>query len=133
MTMIADKLHPQRFPNMSGKMAAIVGCILGKDWTEPTIAELVVTSDGYVLARNSGHIGFDAIIGLATDLQRNWDNLLSSRTHGQGAAGSISSLPAGGQEPLVGEIHVSHLRLRAGPSLTRFPEISFATIASFLI
>ena len=73
-----DKLHPKRFPNMSGKMAAIVGYILGVEWTEPTIAELVITSDGYVLARNSGHIGFDAFIGLATDLQRNWDNLLSA-------------------------------------------------------
>ena len=73
-----DKLHPQRFPNMSGKMAAVVGHILGEDRTEPTIAELVVTSDGYVLARNSGHIGFDAIIGSATDLQRNWDNLISA-------------------------------------------------------
>ena len=63
---------------MSGKMAAIVGYILGEDWTEPTIAELVITSDGYVLARNFGHIGFDAFIGLATDLERNWDNLLSA-------------------------------------------------------
>ena len=100
-----DKLNPHRFPHMSGKMAAIVGHVLGEDWTEPTIAELVITSDGYVLARNFGHIGFDAFIGLATDLQRNWDNLLRrSRTHWRGAAGSISSLPAGGQEPpLVGE------------------------------
>lgn len=33
---------------MSGKMAAIVGYILGKSWTEPGISALSVTSDGFV-------------------------------------------------------------------------------------
>ena len=63
---------------MSDRMAAIVGCILGMEWSEPNIAELVITSDGYLLARNTGHIGFNAFIGLARDLQRNWDNLLNA-------------------------------------------------------
>ena len=75
--MLPNKLHPSRFPGMSAKMIAVVGCILGEDWTEPTIAELVITSDGFVLARNAGHVGFNAFIGSATDLQRNWDNLLN--------------------------------------------------------
>jgi hypothetical protein len=76
MPMLADKLHPARFPGMSGKMAAVVGCILGRRWTRPRIVELVVTSDGWVLARNSGHIGFDTIVGTAADMERNWSNLL---------------------------------------------------------
>jgi hypothetical protein len=61
---------------MSGKMVAIVGYILGCRWTRPSIAEMVVTSDGWLLARNRGHIGFDNIVGTAADLERNWENLL---------------------------------------------------------
>ena len=46
---LAEKLHPDRFSAMSGKMAAIIGYILGESWTEPEIAALSVTSDGFVL------------------------------------------------------------------------------------
>jgi hypothetical protein len=76
MLTITESLHPRRFPGMSGKMAAIVGYILGEVWSRPCIAEMVVTSDGFVLARNEGHVGFDTIIGAAADLERNWNNLL---------------------------------------------------------
>jgi len=66
---LATKLHPDRFSAMSGKMAAIVGYILGESWTEPEIAALSVTSDGYVLT--------DAeFFGEAADLDRNLLNLL---------------------------------------------------------
>ena len=54
---------------MSGKMAAIGGYILGVSWTEPEIAALSVTSDGFVLT--------DAeFFGEAADLDRNLLNLL---------------------------------------------------------
>jgi hypothetical protein len=54
---------------MSGKMAAIVAYILGESWTEPDIAALSVTSDGFVLT--------DAeFFGEAADLDRNLLNLL---------------------------------------------------------
>ncbi len=75
MTLI-QKLHPTRFIGMSGKMAAIVGRILGQHWTSPAIAELVVTSDGHLLARNEGDCGFNNYIGIATDLEANWKRLL---------------------------------------------------------
>ena len=66
---LATKLHPDRFSAMSGKMAAIVGYILGESWTEPEIAALSVTSDGFVLT--------DAeFFGEAADLDRNLLNLL---------------------------------------------------------
>ena len=66
---LAGKLHPDRFSAMSGKMAAIVGYILGESWTEPEIAALSVTSDGFVLT--------DAeFFGEAADLDRNLLNLL---------------------------------------------------------
>jgi hypothetical protein len=76
MLTLTESLHPRRFPGMSGKMAAIVGYILGEVWSKPNIAEMVVTSDGFVLARNTGHVGCNTIIGAAVDLERNWNNLL---------------------------------------------------------
>lgn len=76
MPTLSDKLHPQRYPNMSGKMAAVVGYILGEEWSKPRIAELVITSDGWVLARDEGQIGFGTIVGTVMDLERNWSNLL---------------------------------------------------------
>ncbi len=76
MPTLTESLHPRRFPGMSGKMAAIVGYILGEVWSKPSIAEMVVTSDGFVLAQNEGHVGFNTIIGTAADLERNWNNLL---------------------------------------------------------
>ncbi len=38
-------------------MAAIVGYILDAPFAEPAIIELVVTSDGFVLAQTQGEVG----------------------------------------------------------------------------
>jgi hypothetical protein len=75
---LAKKLHPGRFPGMSSKMAAIVGCILGQKWTSPAIEELVVTSDGIVLGRIEGDCGCNEWIGSYSDLRRNWESLLDA-------------------------------------------------------
>ena len=74
---LAAKLHPSRFPNMSGKMAAIVGHVLGEQWTDPEIAELHITSDGAVLARHDGDCGCNDFIGDVADLECNIHNLLA--------------------------------------------------------
>lgn len=76
MPTLAEALHPRRFPGMSGRMAAVLGYILGRRWTRPRIVELVITSDGWALARNAGYLGFNVIVGTATDLERNWENLM---------------------------------------------------------
>ena len=66
---LAEKLHPTRFTEMSGKMAAIVSFVLDESWTEPRITALSVTSDGFVTT--------DAeFLGEAADLDRNLLNLL---------------------------------------------------------
>jgi hypothetical protein len=44
MPALSDRLHPKRFPGMSGRMAAVVGFILGERWSKPRIAELVPAS-----------------------------------------------------------------------------------------
>ena len=73
---LAQKLHPSRFTAMSGKMAAIVACILGEQWTSPAIVELMVTSDGHLLACHEGDCGCNDYLGWASDLEANWNRLL---------------------------------------------------------
>jgi hypothetical protein len=68
---LIEKLRPDRFSAMSGKMAAIVGYILDERFSDPAISELVVTSDGFVLAQTEGEVGANDMIGEETDLNRN--------------------------------------------------------------
>lgn len=68
---LIDKLRPDRFTAMSGKMAAIVGYILDERFSGPGISELVVTSDGFVLAQTEGEVGANDMIGEEADLNRN--------------------------------------------------------------
>ena len=75
---LAKKLNPRRFPGMGSKMAAIVGYILGQDWTDPAIDEIAITSDGMVLASSEYDVGMNQFIGHISDLERNWVNLLDA-------------------------------------------------------
>ena len=75
---LAEKLNPGRFTAMSGKMAALVAYVLEEHWTNPAIAELVISSDGFVLAREAGDVGCNDFIGSAEDLERNVRNLLDA-------------------------------------------------------
>jgi len=73
------KLNPARFTRMSGKMAAMVGYIVGAEhWGNPPIREMIVTSDRFVLGRIGEQIGFDTFFGSYADLVRNWLSLLSA-------------------------------------------------------
>lgn len=74
---LVEKLRPARFPGMSGAMAAIVGFILGAHFSEPSISEIAVTSDGFVLARCEGEPTASRFIGSYSDLLRNWQRLLA--------------------------------------------------------
>jgi hypothetical protein len=73
---LARKLRPNRFPRMSSVMAAIVGFVIGTRFTEPAISEIVVSSDGFVLARADGESGANHFIGTYSDLLRNWLGLI---------------------------------------------------------
>ncbi|MBC8738543.1 hypothetical protein F6X40_17425 [Paraburkholderia sp. UCT31] len=70
------KLNPQRFQQMSSKMAALVGFILNEEFTSPAIAEVSITSDGYVLAREGDDIGANAFLGAYADLESNFRRLV---------------------------------------------------------
>jgi hypothetical protein len=69
--VLVNKLRPDRFTAMSGKMAAIVGYILDERFSDPAISELVVTTDGFVLAQREGEVGANEMLGEEADLNRN--------------------------------------------------------------
>lgn len=75
---LRTKLHPARFPSMSGRMAAIVGYVLGESWAEPAITDLAVTVDGVVFAATTEDPLMNSLIGSARDVRRNWTALLNA-------------------------------------------------------
>jgi hypothetical protein len=78
MTTLAQKLHPDRFTEMSPFMAAIVAHVLGELWTEPAIAEVTVSeSEDLVYVRTTGGVGFDGVQS-HTNLRNNWNRLLDT-------------------------------------------------------
>ena len=68
---VTHKLHPSQFSDMSGKMAAMVGCILDQAWTTPRITSMMITSDGHVLTDTE-------YLGSAQDWDRNLTLLLDA-------------------------------------------------------
>jgi len=61
---------------MSIKMMAIVGFIVEGKFTTPSIEQMMVTSDGILMARVTGDIGYNDILGSVSDFKRNWDKLI---------------------------------------------------------
>jgi hypothetical protein len=89
---LTHKLHPIRFPRMSGTMAAILGFLLDASFTDPGIAEIVITFGGFVLARAPGEVGANRFVGRYADLLRNWQALLAFAGLSQSEAVEAESL-----------------------------------------
>jgi hypothetical protein len=64
----ARKLRAVR---VSEHFQAILGCLLGEDWTTPRLVEMVITPDGALLGRCDGQPGFSTFLGASEDLIRN--------------------------------------------------------------
>ena len=64
----ADKL---RAVQVSDHFQAILGCLLGEDWTTPRRIEMVITPDGHLLGRCEGESSFKAFLGASEDLIKN--------------------------------------------------------------
>jgi hypothetical protein len=60
-----------RVVQVSDHFQAILGCMLGEDWTSPRIVELVITSDGHLVGRLDGEPEFKVFLGEADDLIKN--------------------------------------------------------------
>ena len=52
--------------NTSGKMTAIIGCLLGQEWTEPVLDEIIVNKTE-VLGHLKGDCGYNDFIGATED------------------------------------------------------------------
>lgn len=66
-----DCARKLREVQVSTHFQAILGCLLGEDWTTPRLVEMVITPDGHMLGRPAGEPSFKAFLGAAKDLIRN--------------------------------------------------------------
>lgn len=66
-----DCARKLRQVQVSSHFQAILGGLLGEDWTTPRLVDLVITPDGCVLGRCEGEPSFKAFLGATVDLLRN--------------------------------------------------------------
>jgi hypothetical protein len=66
-----DCARKLRAVQVSDHFQAILGCLLGEDWTTPQLVEMVITPDGHLLGRCEGEASFNAFLGASEDLLRN--------------------------------------------------------------
>src|SRR5580700_6633719 len=52
-----------RTVQVSEHFQAILGCLLGEDWTTPRLVEMVITPDGHMLGRCDGQASFATFLG----------------------------------------------------------------------
>jgi hypothetical protein len=66
-----DCARKLRAVQVSDHFQAILGCLLGEDWTTPRLVEMIITPDGRLLGRCEGDMSFKAFLGDSGDLVRN--------------------------------------------------------------
>ena len=75
---LVEKLHPARFPGMPPVFAAIVGFVIGAQFCDPCIEEIVVTPDGSVLARTGGARAANHLLGSYSEVLRSWVRVVAA-------------------------------------------------------
>jgi hypothetical protein len=60
-----------RMVEVSDHFRAILGCLLGEDWTTPLLIEMVIMPNGHMLGRCDGDATFKAFLGASEDLIKN--------------------------------------------------------------
>lgn len=48
---------------VSDHFRAILGCLIGENWTTPKLVEMVITPDGHMLGRCDGQPSFSTFLG----------------------------------------------------------------------
>lgn len=66
-----DTARKLRAVQISEHFQAILGCLLGEDWTTPRLLEMMITPDGSMVGRCEGQPGFSTFLGAAEDLLKN--------------------------------------------------------------
>jgi hypothetical protein len=67
----SDCARKLRAVQVSPHFQAILGCLMGEDWTTPRLVEMVITPDGPLLGRYDGEASFKAVLGATEDLIKN--------------------------------------------------------------
>jgi hypothetical protein len=75
---LRSRLHPIHFFNISDRLSAIVGHVIDEQFVDPPIREMVVTNDGYVLARVGDDKSCRTFLGSYSDLMYDWKNLIAA-------------------------------------------------------
>ena len=65
-----DATRKLRQVQVSDHFHAILGCLLGEDWTTPRLVEMVISPDGHMLGRCAGWERF-TLLGASEDLLKN--------------------------------------------------------------
>ncbi len=60
-----------RAVQVSDHFQAILGCLLGEDWTTPQLVEMVITPDGHLPGRCDDEAAFKVFLGASEDLLKN--------------------------------------------------------------
>jgi hypothetical protein len=66
-----DTAGKLRGVKVSEHFQAILGCLLGEDWTTPRLVEMTISPDGHMVGRCEGQPGFSTFLGASEDLLRN--------------------------------------------------------------
>jgi hypothetical protein len=66
-----DCARKLRAVKVSDHFEAILGYLLGEDWTTPRLIEMVITPDGHMLGRCDGEAAFKVFLGASEDLIKN--------------------------------------------------------------
>ena len=72
-----DATQKLRANEVSDHFQAILGCLLGEDWTKPRLVEMVITPDGHLVGRCDGEATFKAFLGASADLLKNIHGIAS--------------------------------------------------------
>jgi hypothetical protein len=60
-----------RAVQVSEHFLAMLGCLLGENWTTPRLIEMAITPDGHLLGRCEDDAAFKLFLGAAEDLIKN--------------------------------------------------------------
>jgi len=66
-----DCARKLRAVQVSEHFQAILGCLLGENWTTPRLLEMMISPDGHMVGRCEGQPGFSTFLGASEDLIRN--------------------------------------------------------------
>jgi hypothetical protein len=58
-----DAARKLRSVEISDHFRAILGCLLGEDWTTPRLIEMSITPDGHMVGRCEGEVEARAFLG----------------------------------------------------------------------